>query len=394
MNAIEIELPELGSHAINGQLGEARVEVVVLELGQLYERRSGLDFGIDGVIELVTDREPKRASGRQVGVQVKRGLSVVKATRHGRTLYCTEQHANYWLGHSLPIIIVHCEPESDRLRWQHVNKQTIRETMHGFAIDLPEDSDLRSSLAELRTLATTIPGSAAVSDEVLIIPYDPQRGVTAPADELGLAALAFSRAALRGARYRIEIEFEGEAELVASIDMIEDMRDPSQDQRREAVVRQDILHRFRKHATRLRRALTLLLTNPMIAETFGYQEQWLADAILNAAPPMFDRTPRGTDAYLEAWPGYHTEQPTVRFEVPQEAMEDFYARDPMNRALIWMGSAGGTMIGDLPGEVIATRFLPALANRIVTFADAQELRDDEVLTRVDVLPNYWLVGVA
>ena len=89
------KLPELGDYAISGQLGEARVKVAVHELGQLYELRSGLDFGIDGIIELVTEGSTKQASGRQVGVQVKRGISNVRKTRYGRTLYCTEQHASY-----------------------------------------------------------------------------------------------------------------------------------------------------------------------------------------------------------------------------------------------------------------------------------------------------------
>lgn len=79
----------------------------MLEAGLLYERRTGLNFGIDGVIELTPPGAEPRATGREIGVQVKRGISVAVPTRHGYTHYCTEAHANYWLGHALPVIVVH-----------------------------------------------------------------------------------------------------------------------------------------------------------------------------------------------------------------------------------------------------------------------------------------------
>lgn len=388
----EIELPALGEHAIGGQLGEALVEVAVLERGHLYNRHSGLDFGVDGVIEFVTDAST--ASGRQIGVQVKRGLSVVKHTRFGRTLYFSEQHANYWLGHSLPVIIVHVEPGTDRLRWRHANRETIRQTGNGFAIDLPEDSDLRLSLESLRGLAADGVLGRPDAGEILAIPYDPSLGITAVPEELGLAALSFSRAALRGERCFIQIDIEGEADLIASIDVIRDLAAPTNEQRRDAVVRLDILHKLRKHVARLKRALTLLLTDQVIAEAFGYQERWFADAILYAAPPMFDPPAARDEKRLEVWPGYHAQQPSVRFDVPPPYMDEFYARDPSNRELLHMGNIGGVMVGDFPPQAIATRFLPRLAHRLLTYADANEIHERDALSKIETHPNFWLVGVA
>ncbi|MGR3803088.1 MAG: DUF4365 domain-containing protein [Marinibacterium profundimaris] len=81
------DLPALGPNAVQGQLGEALVEAAILQLGQLYDRRAGLDFGVDGIIELTTGESEMCASGRQVGVQVKRGISNAVATSHGFTHY-------------------------------------------------------------------------------------------------------------------------------------------------------------------------------------------------------------------------------------------------------------------------------------------------------------------
>lgn len=393
MDSDGIELPKLGEHAINGQLGEAKVEVAVLELGQLYHRNSGLDYGVDGVIEFVTDTEPKMASGQQIGVQVKRGLSVVKPTRYGRTLYCNEQHANYWLGHSLAIIVVQCDPDSDQLRWKHVNGESLRRTPNGFAIDLPEASDLRLSLKEVRSLANASSGLADARVEVLNIRYDPQLGVTNPPDELGLAGLAFIRAALRGERCRIDLEYVGEADLIAGVDVIRDISSPSAEERRSAIIHLDILHRFQNHGKQLRRALLLLLTDKVLADSYGYQEEWIAEAIRNTAP-AFDRQNIPNGELLDAWPSYQIERPIVKFQVSHADMQEFYDRESINKMLIRMGPASGVVVADISPKVLATSFLPALVHKLIIFADENDMHERDALKEIGVFPGFWMVGIA
>lgn len=391
------DLPALGQNATQGQLGEALVEAAMLQLDQLYERRTGLDFGVDGVIEFTTVGTEKRATGRQVGVQVKRGLSVVKATRYGFTHYCTDAHANYWLRHSLPIIVVHSDPATGRLRWQHVRADTLRRTSHGYAIDLPPDSDLRTSLDALRELADGRLPQTASTGRTLMLPYSMQHGVRIGNPELGLAALEFSRAALRGEGCRVVVEVEEEPDLVAGIDAIRDVKEPTAEERRDAVVREDILHRLRKHARMLQRALILLLTEQALAEPFGYCDQLYAEAIRRlaapyAAPYRWSREPG--DIALDAWPGHGMEHFTIRFDVPSSAMEEFYAKNNGNRVYIRMGAAGANFVCDLHPDVVATRFLPALAQRLVAFADNSETTDKEVFATISVLPSMWLMGLA
>ncbi|ESX49393.1 hypothetical protein X762_10925 [Mesorhizobium sp. LSHC426A00] len=392
LNEDKRKLPKLGDHATSGQLGEASVEVAVLELGQLYERRSGLDFGVDGVIELVTDGSVKQASGRQVAVQVKRGLSIVVPTRYGRTLYCTEQHANYWLGHSLPVIVVHCEPETNRLRWQHVSSDTLRHTANGYAIDLPEQSDLHTALESLRLIARTRSSAAIAAKETLRLLYSLEKGVLAPEDELGLTALAFSRAALRGETCEIEIQIDGEADLIGSIDAIADVSSPTPEQIKQAIVRKDILANYRKTASRLRRVLMLLLAEPTISTEFGYQDDLLAEAIRFAAPPFAAQQNARGDTYLQAWPGPYLQNPVVGFFAPAGSLEDFYARDPHNRSLLSMGNLGGVTVGELGNRVVVTRFLPTLARVLVSFADMNGLQDNAVMEKIGLPPTLWLTG--
>lgn len=384
-------LPELGDYAIQGELGETLVAAAMLAAGQIYRPQNGLDFGIDGVIEL-TSSDGKHATGRQIGVQVKRGLSVLRSTSRGRTLYFTEEHANYWLRHSLPVIVVFNEPGTDALRWRHVNEDTIRRVPKGFAIDLPEGSDLAASIDALRSIANGATASPPPNGPTLLIPFNARTGILIEDADLGIAAMEFSRTSLRGGPGRLKLEIDVEPDLVASIAAIRELPSPTAGERREAMIREDILDRARDHARKLERALTMLLTEPSLANAFGYDDELLADAVR--------RTAAGTDAprdrqdtTLQAWPSHQMERPIVTFDVPRSAMDSFYDRNPMNRQLIRMGGVGGQVVGDLPDEVVASRFLPVLVNRLVGFADANEMKDAEALRSIGTPHALWLMGL-
>jgi len=386
------ELPKIGN-ALTGKLGESLVEAAILQLGQVYHPRPGLDFGLDGVIELVTGAGSGVATGREIGVQVKRGLSALKRTRYGRTLYCSREHANYWLNHSLPVIIVYLEPGAERLNWCHVNTGTLRETRNGFAIDLPETSDLRLGIEALRALAVDCVSIGRSRVQTLVLPYSLSDGILVDDEELGLASLEFSRAALRGEACNVDVTIAHEADLIASIDAIHDLIAPTVEQRRDAMVCKDILHRYRKQANLLRRALTLLLTEPVFAAPFGYDHRLLSAAIRRTAPPnKYHRSPG--DVWLQAWPGPNVEWPIVSFELPAGGLDGFYQRDSANHILIRMGGAGGVRAIELDADLIATRFLPSLALALVKFADANDFDDNAALESIGVQPGDWLIGIA
>jgi len=292
------------------------------------------------------------------------------------------------------VVVVHAEPGTDRLRWRHVSAETLRQTGNGYAIDLPEESDLRVAIDDLRALAMLESSPTSTRVDALVVPYNFSDGVLIDDDEeLGLAALAFSRAALRGNACRVDVAMEDEADLIASIDAIRDIEAPTAEQRRDAIVREDILHRYRKHAKSLRRALTLLLTEPVLVEAFGYKDQLVAAAIRRTAPPAEGYRIPG-EIHLQAWPRYHMERPIVSFDLPPDGLDAFYDRDSANRVLVRMGASGGVMVLDLPAELIATRFLPLLVHALVRFADANQLADDTALEAIGVHPSNWLIGIA
>lgn len=138
--------PVVTQNALKGHYGEVIVDSVVTKMGLIFRSQTGPDLGIDGVIEMTTTEEGNLVStGRQIGVQIKHGGSIVKKTERGFTLYVTPQHARYWLNHSLPVIVTYVLPDLERILWSLVSDETLRETSRGYALDFDESSDLRSA---------------------------------------------------------------------------------------------------------------------------------------------------------------------------------------------------------------------------------------------------------
>lgn len=389
-------LPIVDDNALTGHHGEAAVNLAVTKLGFIFRDQTKLDFGIDGTIEVTREAAGKRvATGRQVAVQIKRGDQVVRKTRYGYTLYCSEAQANYWLGHSLPVIAVYSHPGTNRLHWRHVTSDALRTTPKGFALDIGEDSDLECASEQLVALAETGRPTTFEDRKVVLLPFDESTGITMPEEELGLACLELARAAARNRPVSIEIEVVHEAELIASVDAIRDLEAPTADQRRDALIREDILDRYTDKAAKLKRALTWLLTDPMLSRFIGYDDRQLAAAVKTLAEYFVFPKPRTNDhTWLDAWPGPGRHKPVVKFSITTTQTDQLYARSDMTEILMRMGDAGGVVSLELGEEALMTRFIPALVRYLMNYADALKLRDMDVLNAIDVEPDMWSIGIS
>lgn len=104
-----------------GELGEASIKKLALEMGFIYEQRGRLEAGIDGIIEL-RDPVSGKPLGRLLGVQV-------KATASGRYIRETEgsfeysmrrDDLDYWRLTNIPVIIVLWRQSDNSAYWKHV----------------------------------------------------------------------------------------------------------------------------------------------------------------------------------------------------------------------------------------------------------------------------------
>lgn len=127
---------------------------VVRELGWLFREQSTEDYGIDAQVEVV---DGGVVSGKLLGFQIKSGLSWFRESGPVGWWYRPDElHVQYWLNHSLPIVVVLFHPETGRCHWQVVSRDTLVETpVGGYKLLVPEAQVLdESSRSPLREVAS------------------------------------------------------------------------------------------------------------------------------------------------------------------------------------------------------------------------------------------------
>jgi hypothetical protein len=139
------------------RVGVNKVEgIVINELNWIARQLFQSDFGIDMEIELVENEMP---NGRLIACQIKSGESYFKETKDGDIRYYgTDDHLNYWLNHSLPVILIIYNPKKDLTLWAEVCDENVVRTKSGWYIDVPQDHVFgESSKAELEQLNKKYP---------------------------------------------------------------------------------------------------------------------------------------------------------------------------------------------------------------------------------------------
>lgn len=112
-------------------------ELVNEQMGWIFREQPTDDYGIDAIIETAGENRP---TGQMIGVQIKTGKSYFKEQKDNCVFFRFDKaHADYWLNHSLPVIIVLYDPEQKLCIWQLVTKEDIccvSETSYKIAIPL------------------------------------------------------------------------------------------------------------------------------------------------------------------------------------------------------------------------------------------------------------------
>ncbi len=86
----------------------------------IFREQTVSDYGIDALIET---REKDTPSEKMIAVQIKSGESYFKETDGDYVVFrVNNKHRDYWINHSLPVIIVLYSPSLDKCIWEIVNK--------------------------------------------------------------------------------------------------------------------------------------------------------------------------------------------------------------------------------------------------------------------------------
>lgn len=120
----------------------------ISKLGWIPREFLTTDVGIDYSIEEVINGNP---TAKFISVQLKTGLGNVSINRDGDyDFYVDKHHYEYWLGSSIPVIIVLCIPDRNELVWALIKRANIKKTRSQHKITIPKSHFLNSeSISEL-----------------------------------------------------------------------------------------------------------------------------------------------------------------------------------------------------------------------------------------------------
>lgn len=113
------------------------------------------DFGIDAHAE---PRSGSRGTGQLLALQIKTGDSYFReATRDGWLFRTDRQHAHYWIGHALPVLIVCCDLKKREAYWAAFTSANVEWTEKGARLLIPRNQTIdRHSLPAFRDLLTPV----------------------------------------------------------------------------------------------------------------------------------------------------------------------------------------------------------------------------------------------
>jgi Domain of unknown function (DUF4365) len=145
-------------------------DVVADELRWVFRPERLPDYGVDAQAEVVTDND--LVTGRNIGLQIKGGDSYFGRPKgsEGWIFRDGNDHLAYWLGHSLPIIVVMVNDNREAY-WQVITTKTVTERKKTFTILVPRgqkfDATARESLLALAGRRDGLLESLPVSYAVL-----------------------------------------------------------------------------------------------------------------------------------------------------------------------------------------------------------------------------------
>lgn len=121
--------------------------------GWIFREQTTDDYGIDAHVE-IPDEEGK-PTGKLVAIQIKSGKSYFNNLVNGQYIHSTTaHHAEYWLNHSLPVIIILVNTETNEMFWQHVDDNSTEKARVHWKIKVPLGNTLcKESLKSIASLS-------------------------------------------------------------------------------------------------------------------------------------------------------------------------------------------------------------------------------------------------
>lgn len=158
--------------AFQDRLGVGAIQQKVSrDLGWLFREQPTDDFGIDAQIEIVKD---ELATGRLIAVQIKSGSSYFKAAHPDGWWFALDpDDLEYWLEHSLPVVVMLYDSVSETAYWEVVEDSSVKTgPFGGKKILVPRSQQIDStSIGALAKIAEGNPYELRIRQLRLALPW-------------------------------------------------------------------------------------------------------------------------------------------------------------------------------------------------------------------------------
>jgi len=136
-------------------LGVELVDRQVRALKHIFRPKTRADIGIDGEIELLLEKGyDRQGTGRLIAVQIKAGPSYLENEVGDAYRYRgANKHLGYWIDHSIPVLILLCDLETDQVHWVEVTPGAITRHEKSWTILVPKANVLGEAQWALEQIA-------------------------------------------------------------------------------------------------------------------------------------------------------------------------------------------------------------------------------------------------
>lgn len=112
--------------------------------GYIFREQPISDYGIDAHIEVV---EGETVTGKLIALQIKTGSSWFKEnTSQGFVFRGDNEHLEYWIEHSLPVLIILHDPQTHLSYWQSIKTEKVIPTGKGWKIIIPKNQRINPGM--------------------------------------------------------------------------------------------------------------------------------------------------------------------------------------------------------------------------------------------------------
>jgi Domain of unknown function (DUF4365) len=150
-----IKTMKVSQAQLTESIGMALARAAFSKLGFVFREQPVLDYGIDAHAEIV---EGGAATGQLLALQIKAGQSYFQEeAASGFVFRSDDQHVTYWLNHALPVLLLLCDTNTERIYWQAIMRETVVATGAGWKLVVPKTQIInRQARERLKDLATPI----------------------------------------------------------------------------------------------------------------------------------------------------------------------------------------------------------------------------------------------